>query len=862
MNRPLVLIISVALIGTVWGGTSTGVTFFQEPSTAKESNVQGSRSSGVVGAPGRSQQSQREEELRELFQQKVLQQQKQAETARDQDNRDQSPQSQPDSGSSSGVVAPSGPSTSPRRDRISATSSGGIKLNLKDADIDRLVNMVMQELGYSYVIDPQVQGTVSIFSMREIPRERLFEVLEQLLKMNGVAIVKQEDYFVIVPIGESPTIPHGVLMSSPGTQAPSPETQAPSAESETEQSSQESTPEASVPSAVEDPSAAQEEPQNQAQSEPQIIRVGSSQEIDEQGVVTYIIPLHYILSDQMLEMVKVFLSPGSTVVDFAPANMLIITDFPQNIQQALTLVELLDTRYFDLHTIDLIQIRFNQAVDVAEDLAKIFAPGDSAAGVRIVAIERLNSVLVVTRSVEVFEEVKRWIEKLDAPSSTSNLKTFVYQVENNTAVQIAQILAELYADGEGLPSSLTGDSREDQQGRLARDTSTLGQRTPTRDPSFVQSDSRFGRDQFGSRESLAGGGGFGGPAGMRQLGPALSSASQSQIRGIYAGNVKLVVNEFNNSLIIQGTEADIQFMLDTIRQLDTLPRQVVIEAEIYSVELRDDLSFGVSAFLQAQGIGATGEGGAFTPATTGSISDGLITVTTRAMVGAEREMQAIVTALSEKTNVEIVEAPRILALDGTPASINVGAEVPVTSASFGNPLQSGTTNFVNSIQFRPTGTTLLIVPRISASGNVTMDLVLEVSSATGPALTPTINRNYIQSSFIVRDGQTIGIAGLISDAFNLGRSRVPVLGDIPILGALFGTTTKNDRRFELIIFITPKVIRNLPTSAELSLEFKRALRHAYDFIRSKEIERAELLERRRKEELEAESQSQSSTPEQ
>ena len=112
---------------------------------------------------------------------------------------------------------------------------------------------------------------------------------------------------------------------------------------------------------------------------------------------------------------------------------------------------------------------------------------------------------------------------------------------------------------------------------------------------------------------------------------------------------------------------------------------------------------------------------------------------------------------------EVIEAPRILAVDGTAASINVGAEVPVTSASFGNPLQSGTTNFVNSIQFRPTGTTLLIIPRISASGIVAMDIVLEVSSATGPALTPTINRSYLQTSLIIRDGQTVGMGGMISD---------------------------------------------------------------------------------------------------
>jgi general secretion pathway protein D len=133
-----------------------------------------------------------------------------------------------------------------------------------------------------------------------------------------------------------------------------------------------------------------------------------------------------------------------------------------------------------------------------------------------------------------------------------------------------------------------------------------------------------------------------------------------------------------------------------------------------------------------------------------------------------------------------------------------------------------------------------------------MDVVIEVSNATGPALTPTINRTYSQSSFIVRDGQTVGIAGLISDSYSLGKSRVPVVGDIPIIGALFGTTERTVSRRELVIFITPQVIRTLPTAAELTLEFRRALRISYDFIAGDEEMDRLTKERNRKKELEKE----------
>jgi general secretion pathway protein D len=222
---------------------------------------------------------------------------------------------------------------------------------------------------------------------------------------------------------------------------------------------------------------------------------------------------------------------------------------------------------------------------------------------------------------------------------------------------------------------------------------------------------------------------------------------------------------------------------------------------------------------------------------------------TKAFVGAQRELEAAITALRTKTNVEILEAPTLMAVDGMQARINVGAEVPVTTASYGDPITSGVSNaFANSINYRPTGTQLLIMPRTSASGIVTMDLAIEVSQAAGSSLTPTISQNYVETSLIVRDGETVAIAGIISDTSDQSRNRVPVLGDIPVVGALFGRTSKNKRRAELVFFITPHVVHGLPTAVELTLDFKRALRNAYETIGRKDLEKRELIQRRRDQE--------------
>jgi len=670
--------------------------------------------------------------------------------------------------------------------------SSGLVFRFNNVPITTLIDTVMQELGYSYIIDPRVQGTASIHTMGEIPRENAFEILEQLLQMNGQGIVRQDGMYVIVPLGETTKIPHELIVNPEASQVQE---------------------EAAQPGSAQ----LQPVPQAPAAPEPLVSTIGPPQEpapgeVPDEGVMTYVIALHHIPSGEMITLITPFVSAGANIINYATANILILTDYRQNVEQALKLIRLLDTEYFDLNTVDLVPIRFNQAADIAADLAQIFAPGGTA-GVRLVTIERLNSILVVTRSAGVFQEVQEWIEKLDTPSTATNLRTFVYQVENNTATNIANILSQLYQDGVAAPSMVVGAVQEGQP------------QQPVTEPGFVSPGPQDLQRAFRAAD----------------IGPTLSGrpmSSGSDIRAVVSGNIKIIVNEFNNSLIIQATEAEYQFLLLTIRQLDVLPRQVLIEAKIYAVELQDNLSYGVSAFLEARDPNLG-------PSTTGSIIGGTLSATTTAFLGSSRQVRAIINALSAKTKVRILEAPRILALDGVQAQINIGAEVPVTTASFGDPLLSGSTNFVNSIQFRPTGVTLLIMPRISASGIVTMDLAIEVSNATGQSLTPTINRNFITTSLIVRDGQTVAIAGIISDSFNEGRNRVPILGSIPVLGGLFGTTTRDKRRNELVFFITPYVIRNLPTSTELTLNFKRALGNAYEFIERSEREERELIQERR-----------------
>jgi general secretion pathway protein D len=263
--------------------------------------------------------------------------------------------------------------------------------------------------------------------------------------------------------------------------------------------------------------------------------------------------------------------------------------------------------------------------------------------------------------------------------------------------------------------------------------------------------------------------------------------------------------------------------------MDVLPRQALIDAKLYEVDLTDSLNFGINAALQATGT---------TNLTTGELTtSGQLTATTFVPVGSARQIMAALDTLRTKTKVRVLEAPSVLALDGQEAQIVVGAEIPYPGTSFTGAVGGSTT----SVQYRDTGVSLIVVPRISASGSVTLDLVQEVSApgasiSVGGETAPSFSKTSVSTTLSVKDGETVAIAGLIRDGDNFSRSGVPFLSQIPLLGNLFGQTTKNSHRSELIILITPHVLRTPEKLQEMTQELRDSLRNARKYEGEKEKE--------------------------
>jgi len=726
--------------------------------------------------------------------------------------------------------------------------SGKMVLNFENADLYDFINQISSTLNLTpLIIDPEVKGTVNL-SSGSISKEDILPLFNLILKNNNAALIRQNGTYQVIPI--SSALKRGVefIENLPSTPAVKPELEkAPLPAPETGNRPAGSNSQAGLPVAS-GPGAAQ----SSAKSNP-LAATSTGKQAEgakDNRLATHVIRVEFVPVKDLIEPVKLFMTEGGVIMPYERLNMLILTDYADSIDRIQQIIHMLDNNYLDPDLVELVKINNNASADVAEDLKKIFGTGakDAATGVSFVSLDRLNALFVLASSKRALEEVKGWIKRLDS-ATAKKIQTYVYVVENSTASNIASMLSALYG-GEGTSGGTSGASSTGGAGGgasgNARTQGTQGifgsgtnQGTGGTSSTLFNTQSSNQSSQFGGFNS-GGSSGYGGGSAFgtgRQLGPQLNPnrtvTSQVLRGGQFTGlqdTVRLVVDDINNSLIVQATSVDYAYLLDTIKKMDVLPRQALIDAKVFEVDLENDQSYGLNSVLQAKGT-------ATSTLTTGSISSGTLAAQTYMPIGDAREFLATLNALSTKTKVRILEAPSVLALDGQMAQIMVGSQIPYPGTSF-TPSVGGTTT---RVEYRDTGISLQVIPRISASGSVTLDLVDEVSSpgadvTIGSQTAPTFTVTSVSTTLTVKDGETVAIAGLIRDGDSLSRSGVPFLSQIPLLGSLFGQTTKNAHRNELIIMITPHVIRTPEHMQQMTQELRDTLHNARKWEDQKEKE--------------------------
>ena len=592
-----------------------------------------------------------------------------------------------------------------------------ISLFLDNADIHQIIQIIGETLGINYVVDPNIQGTVNINTAGNLQRSDLLPILETILRINGATIVQNGNFYEIVPATAA------LRQALP------------------------------------------------VQDDAQPLRV------DDQFVIQ-VVRMKFVSASEMSQLLSPYLSEGANIVVREAGNILLVTERRGNLLKLLEIVDVFDTNVFEGERVRLFPVENSLAADLVQDLVTVFAGYALSENhaIRFVAIERMNSVLVISPNIAVFDEVQKWLDRLDQPLQTSGVRNFVYRVRNGKAIEIQRVLSQLYG------------TKVQLSGIYQTPTGAVGAMPPP----------------AGQTPAQAGAG--------AEVGTAF----------LPTGNVKIISDETNNALVIQATPQEYAIIEDTIEQLDILPRQVLIDAQIYEVVLDDSLAFGLSARLQNRGT--------LQPAqTTASFSGNppSLAVQTFAFIGRARELFMFLHASENRSRVRTLSAPSVLVSNNQTAQFTVGVDIPVPVSSSASGVQApgGGTLFAQTIQRRETGVIMQVTPLINDSGNVTLEISQEVSQvgALGP-LGPVIGQSAVTSTVVIRDGQTIVLGGFIRESNDLVRNRIPLLGRIPVLGGLFGSTSTTKDRTELVILITPHVIRNFEEADHATEELRDKLR--------------------------------------
>lgn len=673
-----------------------------------------------------------------------------------------------------------------------ATGSG-VEFNFDNADISAVAKSLLGDvLQSNYIVDPRVQGNVTLASVGPIARKDVLPVFESVLRLQNAAIVRDGNLVKIVPLPEAGGTGSISLDSvQPGFGVSIIPLHYVSATTVTRM------------------------------AESFLARPGAIR-ADPSG--------------------NNLLIQGTTAERQAALEMVANFDVEWLQNQSVGLYPLKSTEPETM-------------IKELERVFETGDGGRGQGVIQFQPITRINAVMAVAKSAKVLQRATQWIDRLDRiDASAVTVRT--YRLKYGVSTQVAKVLNDLLlgkstatnsAAGQVAPGTTAAKSRIDSldggdSSNGANGQSTTGQPltsggtstgSATSNPIAAAFDTFASKgaadDDKNSKDSSGGAGG-------------------SSSRGVFQ-NVRISADSSNNSIVIYSNEDDYRLIEGAVRELDRPPLQVAIEATVAEVTLTDDLNYGVQYYLSSHDVGLGNNNGSLSlltapaAATTTTATGTTASVVTSAastaqsallssvgpgvnlLLGSGSSPHAIINALSTITTVKVLSSPSLVVLDNQPALLQVGDEVPVTTSSA--TLLTTTSAVVNSISMVNTGVILKVLPHVHANGSVQLEIEQEISNvvnASQPTLTPTISQRRVHSTVAVTSGQTVMLGGLISDSDSSTKAGIPGINQIQYLGDLFGNTTKSKERQEIVIFIKPQLIRNGGDARDVAEEFRRRLR--------------------------------------
>ena len=620
---------------------------------------------------------------------------------------------------------------------------GQIVFNFDDADLYEVIKTIAEILRINYIVDPNVRGKVTIHTAGGLRKEDLFPVFYQILEVNGLTAIKEGSLHKIVQLKDAPRMPITSTLGRKGEDVPPGE-----------------------------------------------------------RIIIQIIPLKFISAQEMTKLLTPFISASGTILSHGDSNTLLVVDKGLNILKVLRLVEVFDVNVFEKVNYEFYPLENADAEEMIKVLKEIFSSylTPRKEDIKIIAIDHLNTLLVISTYPQIFEKVREFIRQLDVADEEVEPRIYVYSVKNGEAEDLGSLLNQVFADGSSAKEKGTKDlTKKKAESTLSRNPfSRTTKEAKTEKASEVQ------------KKSVA-------------IGKIETTGS-----GTLKGEINITTDKIRNALIIKAVPADYRVIEEILKQIDVLPRQVLIEVTIAEISLDKSTELGIEwTYLKGPGDLST----SLLDASLGLLGSNKFSGFTYT-IGMTERWASTLRALASEGRVNILSSPHILASDNKEAKIDVSREIPLASAEY--KYSSVTDVTETTIEYRDTGVILSVTPHINERGLVTMDINQEVSEQAEYIRIERIgdenegeNKKYpsfykrsVNTTLTVAHAQSIVIGGLIRETSSEGSAGVPWLSKIPIIRYFFGKEKKSVSKTELIILITPHVIVSLDDIDAVTEEFK------------------------------------------
>ncbi|MFK7974757.1 MAG: type II secretion system secretin GspD [Halioglobus sp.] len=524
---------------------------------------------------------------------------------------------------------------------------------------------------------------------------------------------------------------------------------------------------------------------------------------DALGFSTVIFPLQYISASGMAEILTPVAEPDAFVRIDDARNLLMLAGTGSQLRGWQEMIDTFDVDMLAGMSVGIFPIENGSIEEVETALATLLggsSTGDQAGGglagagslIRVVPIPRLSSILIVTPRAHYLTLVEKWIKRLDqVPDANYERRLYVYRVQNSNAEHLASLLSTIYGGG-----STSGSS-----GSTQRDSGVAPGMTPERVTDSGDSTGQIGSSISGSSRSS-------------------SSRGPNGPSNYSVGDVRVVADEDNNALLIYATGKEYRKIEPALERLDVAATQVIIEASIVEVTLDESLEYGLEwSFNGGLDDGFSGVGNLF-----GSTPTPLSNGFAYSVLNSSGSVKAVLNALAERNLLNVISSPSVMVLDNQTATIQVGNQVAVR----GNSTVNADGFLTESFSYRDTGVQLEVTPSVNAGGMVTMDIdqaVTDVNESSGTVNEqPTFLERKITSRVAVRSSESIVLGGLILENQSNDSSGLPLLHDLPVVGALFGKKKKASVRTELLVIITPRAIYSDSELRAVSQEMRSQMR--------------------------------------